>query len=148
MYALDSHLCRTLALSCYLHRKHRQKEPEITPQPLLYFIFWLYIMTFVFDTVFWHRVVGGQFESPDSHCKYCLYNVVYTLCAAVRSSVMGVNECSYAQPDPTNYVNVCKPMKLQDLSFPFLFQTSYIIPICLVWYVQGVCKFLATTDVE
>jgi len=40
-------------------------------------------------------------------------------------------------------------MKLQDLSFPFfLFQTSYIVPICLVWYVQGVCKFLATTDVE
>jgi len=39
-------------------------------------------------------------------------------------------------------------MKLQDLSFPFLFQTSYIIPIYLVWYVQGVRKFLATTDVE
>jgi hypothetical protein len=39
-------------------------------------------------------------------------------------------------------------MKLQDLSFPFLFQTSYIIPICLVWYVQGVCKLLVTAELE
>lgn len=145
---LSQHFIRISAkhshcLPHYFHPTHRQKQPKIMPNCT--YIVPVY-MTSAVDTVLTYSP-----ERPVRFSWLVLQMLSIQCCLyAVRSCTRQCDgsECSCVQPDPTNYVNICKQTKVRDLSFPFLFQTSYIIPICLVWYVQGVCKFLPTTELE